>query len=189
MKIKTSEGVTIICCTDGLTIVMVAKDYSMLRTNGNEVLRNIYTSMDPVKRIRNRTRQDHNNNDGEEPFRQYTIFPVTEIDCLSLKIDRGMTFSNHLSKVCPKAVKTVKTVSTLLRNIGEAGSNKRRILAYTTQSVITYGAPVWVETLGKQGNKEQVLAVQRQMALRVAKVYRTTEGMAGMVMLALYQYN
>lgn len=46
-------------------------------------------------------------------FDQYTIFPVTEMDCLGVTIDRGMSLSKHISTVCLKAMKTVKTTSRL----------------------------------------------------------------------------
>ncbi|KAG5319821.1 PO11 protein, partial [Pseudoatta argentina] len=62
----------------------------------------------------------------------------------------------------------------LTANIGGPGERRRRLYATAVMSVVLYGAPIWAQTVsGDRGILRDVRRLQRQLALRIIRGYRT----------------
>lgn len=109
---------------------------------------------------------------------------------LGITVDRHLAFGYHIENVCVKAERVASALSRLLPNIKGPNSSKRRVIASAIESILLYGAPVWVKGLSMTKYKQRMGSVQRKMALRVASAYRTVSStavlaIAGMVPIHL----
>lgn len=66
----------------------------------------------------------------------------------------------------------MKGLSRLMANRGGARTDKRRLLAAVSTSIMLYGAPLWADKLSDR-SWDVLERVQRQAALRVCSAYRT----------------
>lgn len=70
------------------------------------------------------------------------------------------------------AVVGVSALGRLITNVGGSISTRSRLLMGPTQSVLLYGAELWVDDLGKKVYRKRFARVQRHGALGVASTYR-----------------
>ncbi|XP_028966745.1 uncharacterized protein LOC114828103 [Galendromus occidentalis] len=106
-------------------------------------------------------------------LRGHAVEPRREVKYLGVWLDRGLTFAPHIQHALTKAKKSVKALSRILPRTRGAGEGRRRLLATVATSIATYGAPVWEKALRKERNVRRLASVQRQMALRICRAYRT----------------
>lgn len=88
-------------------------------------------------------------------------------------IDARLNFKQQADHVGAKASVVRATLSRLMPNIGGPKQRKRALLASVVTSVLTYGIPIWADTLRTQEAWRKVAPVYRLSALRVASAYRT----------------
>ncbi|XP_034944495.1 uncharacterized protein [Chelonus insularis] len=84
-----------------------------------------------------------------------------------------------------KARKTAAAISRLMPNVGGAGHFERRVLYTAVEAQLLYGVQVWSGVMGWKKYKEELIAVQRKMALRVISVYRTVSTAASLVLASI----
>ena len=66
-----------------------------------------------------------------------------------MHLDPLWSFLPHFRKLIPKADRMACALARLLPNLGGPGAAVRRVYAAVTHSVLLYGAPVWVEEMGR----------------------------------------
>ena len=66
----------------------------------------------------------------------------------------------------------------------------RRLYAFLTQSMILYGAPIWAKgnTLTRK-NINTLRSVQRRMAIRLVRAYRTVSGEAAITLAGIIPFD
>lgn len=97
----------------------------------------------------------------------------TTVKYLGVVLDSTVTFGPHIRQAAFKAEAAVRSLMRLMPNIGGPGERKRRILGVVAQSIMLYGAPVWAKTMGMASYRGALQRVQRMVALRVCRAYRT----------------
>lgn len=96
------------------------------------------------------------------------------IKYLGLTLDGRWSFDEHFNRLVPRIQRTVGALHRLLPNLGGPEEGVRRLYAGVVRSIALYGAPVWSDRLTRnRRSRSKVLAVQRRIAIRVARGYRT----------------
>ncbi|XP_018372872.1 PREDICTED: uncharacterized protein LOC108767457 [Trachymyrmex cornetzi] len=82
------------------------------------------------------------------------------------------------------------TLARITANIGDPGERRRRMYVTIVMSVILYGAPIWTQTVAR--NREtlgSVRKLQRQLALRVIRGYRTVSHEAAAILSGMIPFD
>ena len=110
------------------------------------------------------------------------IRPTDRIKYLGVVIDKSLSFTKHLEYVLHKASVSAMALNRLMPRLGGAGEKKRRILASVTESIMLYAAPVWRKVLKVEKYNKKAGSVQRKVALRICRGYRTISTEAARVL-------
>lgn len=103
------------------------------------------------------------------------------INYLGITVRDDWSIKDHLERTVNKAESVVNKLSKLMLNKKGPSEKKRRLYQNITNSVLLYGAPVWVINKFSRLTKK-VRALQRKVAIRVIRAYRTvSEEMAPML--------
>lgn len=97
-----------------------------------------------------------------------------EIKILGVTIDDGLTFNAHISNVCRKAISIHKQLCRAARvSWGLNPEVIKIIYVATIEPIILYAASVWAPAATKLGIIKQLGVVQRGIAQKMCKAYRT----------------
>lgn len=96
---------------------------------------------------------------------------------LGLTLDGRWNFGAHIRALTPKLTKAAWALSGLLPNLGGPSASCRKLYAGIVRSMALYGAPVWADDLTSQ-DIALLRRVQRVMAVRIVRGYRTISGEA-----------
>lgn len=108
-----------------------------------------------------------------------------KVKYLGIWLDASVSFGPHIRAAAAKAEAAVKALSRLMPNIGGPGEQARRALGHVAQSIMLYGAPIWEGAMRAERNRKILQRVQRKVALRVCRAYRTTSYEAAMVLASM----
>ncbi|XP_014213689.1 uncharacterized protein LOC106643173 [Copidosoma floridanum] len=100
---------------------------------------------------------------------------------LGVWIDSRLIFWKHIRRTADKATRVSRALSRLMPNVGSPRETKRRLLALVSNSILLYGAKVWVDELARRDIWERLNLVQRIGSLKIACAYRTVSFAAAMV--------
>ncbi|KAJ8934071.1 hypothetical protein NQ314_013609, partial [Rhamnusium bicolor] len=92
---------------------------------------------------------------------------------LGVIIDKGMTFGKHITHAANRASAAATALCRIMPRIGGSSESKRRILSAVTDSILLYASPIWENVLKYQKYRTMTDQVQRKMALRISRGYRT----------------
>lgn len=100
----------------------------------------------------------------------------TELKYLGIMLDSDWSFRSHFKYVAPRAERVLTALGRLMPNLRGASPDERvrRLYIEVIHSVLLYGAPIWAPAMSRVhpvGNP--IRRLQRQMALRVIRAYRT----------------
>jgi len=102
---------------------------------------------------------------------------------LGLLLDGTWTFRHHFDALAPRVERVSTALGRLLPNLWGPDGRVRRMYMATVNSVALYGAPVWAADLAARRHAKDVLRrVQRGMAVRVVRAYRTVSHTAATVL-------
>ncbi|KAJ8911424.1 hypothetical protein NQ315_005957 [Exocentrus adspersus] len=74
----------------------------------------------------------------------------------------------------------------MMPNIKGPGQfNKRKIWGGVVDSIVLYAAPIWAGAMKIERHRKRVERVQRKVALRIAKAYRTVSTEAAQVVAGI----
>jgi hypothetical protein len=106
-----------------------------------------------------------------------------EVKYLGVVLDKGLTGTAHVEYVARKAEKATRALTRLMPRTRGAGGVRRRLLATVAESIILYAAPVWqTPALKSAQNRGKLDSVQRLLALRICRAYRTVATDTAMVL-------
>lgn len=108
------------------------------------------------------------------PNGEHTIIPVKLMKYLGLTFDHRMSFIKHILEMQEKSTKLLKNIQMLLPNIHGPKEKKRKILAGSIMSMVTYGAQIYYGVLEIKKYRNIIRQIQRTALLGVASAYRTT---------------
>lgn len=100
---------------------------------------------------------------------------------LGVTIDKRLSFTRHIRAATEKASKISNNLNRIMPRTYGAGEGKRKLLAKIAESIISYGAPVWGESLKIKQNTKNLGKAQRATAIRVSRAYRTVSSEVLMV--------
>lgn len=102
---------------------------------------------------------------------------------LGLILDSRWKFKEHVSNVVPRVERVLGALHRLLPNIGGPDEAVRRLYAGVVRSMALYGSPVWANSLSKdRRSRAQLNALQRRVAIRIVRGYRTISYEAAMLL-------
>ncbi|XP_018359743.1 PREDICTED: uncharacterized protein LOC108758987 [Trachymyrmex cornetzi] len=82
------------------------------------------------------------------------------------------------------------SLARITANVGGPGERRRRAYASVVMSVIMYGAPIWAQTAAADRTiVREVQKLQRQLALRVIRGYRTISGVAAAIFSGMVPFD
>lgn len=101
---------------------------------------------------------------------------------LGVELDSRLSFTRHIASASAKATESAKAIGRLMPNIGGPSMAKRAILATVVASKLLYAAPIWATVGIKTAKNRAAMArVQRTIAIRVIREYRTISAEASSV--------
>lgn len=104
---------------------------------------------------------------------EVTIDSKRVVKHLGVMIDDRLNFNSHVDYTCEKATKAITALTRIMSNSSAIRSNKRRLLASVSTSILRYGAPAWAAGVITRRNLTRLNSTYRLMAMRVASAYRT----------------
>ena len=124
-----------------------------------------------IKRKENKNITVYLNN---KPFEQ-----VTQMKYLGIILDHKFRFHEYITYTAEKIAK-------LIRSLSKGAKLTWRIKHEAIETIykgailplLTYGAPVWIEAMNFDQNKQKYIRVQRLINVRMAKAFRTTSSEA-----------
>jgi hypothetical protein len=102
------------------------------------------------------------------------LVQVKEIKYLGIHFDSKLTFYCHIDYISEQSRKLVYTLSkTAKLNWGLGPKALKTMHEGAMVPLMTYGTPVWEETVSKTGKLVKLQRVQRLINIKIAKAYRT----------------
>ncbi|XP_063539417.1 uncharacterized protein LOC134748560 [Cydia strobilella] len=115
-----------------------------------------------------------------------SIAMVKEMKLLGVTIDDKLTFNSHVSNVCRKAIAVYKQLSRAAKtDWGLHPEVVKIIYVATVEPIILYAASVWAHAANKLGVQKQLAVVQRGMAQKICKAYRTVSLNSALVLAGM----
>ena len=114
-----------------------------------------------------------------------TVSAGVSLRYLGVVMGAGGSFFPHMRHITLKAEKQIMMMNKLLPNWSVVGQTKRRLLAAVFTSTVLYGAEVWGSAMNIKKNKKILVALQRRVAVRVCRGYRTLSADAAQVLASL----
>ncbi|KMQ88580.1 reverse transcriptase [Lasius niger] len=110
----------------------------------------------------------------------------TSMKYLGLRLDGRWSYRDHVDRLVPKLDGMAAALTRLLPNLGGPGDRVRKLYANTVNSVALYGAPAWAdEAVATRHIRDAFRRVQRRVAIRVVRGYRTVSHIAASVLAGL----
>ncbi|XP_033365304.1 uncharacterized protein LOC117242598 [Bombus vosnesenskii] len=92
---------------------------------------------------------------------------------LGVMIDTNRKFDKHIASMCDKAGIKIGALRGILPNLKGPPGLARRLYYSVWESIITYGAPVWVDAMKYEKNKKIIKRAQRTALCITSTAYRT----------------
>ncbi|XP_075223849.1 uncharacterized protein LOC142325704 [Lycorma delicatula] len=92
---------------------------------------------------------------------------------LGVWLDIRVNFGHHVENTCDSTTILEMALAWLMPNVGGLKTARRRLYEGVVQSVLLYGAPVWVQSLSVKSRNNRIMTVLRRCAICVACAYRT----------------
>ena len=111
-----------------------------------------------------------------------------ELKYLGLTLDGRLTFDKHFDRLIPKVEGVAASLGRLLPNIGGPNDRVRRLYAGIINSMMLYGSPCWSLFITEHA-KKIMRRLQRRMAIRIIRGYRTISYDAAITIAGLIPYD
>ena len=112
------------------------------------------------------------------------------IKYLGLTLDERLNFQEHFTRIAPRIERAAISLGRIMPNIGGPKEKVRRLYTAVIQSMTLYGAPIWGEEKGlTRKNVKLLRRVQRRIAIRLVRAYRTVSGEAAIALAGMTPYD
>ncbi|KAJ3639076.1 hypothetical protein Zmor_004373 [Zophobas morio] len=193
LKIKCPKGTSLVAFADDLAVVVCAKSEIEMQEKAKDAIQLVKNELDKMDLTLNLEKTDAVLLSGRRKLPELKIkisenFYVKtqkKIKYLGLVIDKDLRMAAHVDHVVSHAEKTAVAIMRLMPNIGGPGDTTRRIYATVAKSVIMYAAPLWMKVWKTKIYKEKLERLNRRLAIRVARAYRTVRHSAVLVIAGL----
>lgn len=123
-------------------------------------------------------------------FKELESMNRTSVKYLGVHLDKNLSFGTHIIRTTEKAKKTITNLAKLMPRIKGPSTSKRKVIASVVTSQLLYGSEIWAEVTKMELYKRMLLSVQRTIAIRVVRGYRTIStnaalAIAGMIPIHL----
>jgi len=191
-EVLLPPGCDVVCYADDTLILAAGRDWGEARSRANEatagVVRHIRSLGLEVAPQKTEAIYFHNGLRGvpQQDSIEVSGVPVpigAHIKYLGLVLDSKWTFRTHFDKMVPRVAKAADSLARLLPNLGGPNGRVRRLYAEVVNSIVLYAAPVWAaEVSASRRICTQLWGVQRRVAIRAIRAYRTTSHAAATVL-------
>jgi hypothetical protein len=106
-------------------------------------------------------------------YKGHSITAQKTLKYLGVMLDNSFTGGAHVKMVTAKVDRTVKALLRMMPRQRGAREAKRRLLASVADSTVLYAAPVWAKAMKVQKNVRKLHSLQRRLAMRICRSYRT----------------
>ena len=112
------------------------------------------------------------------------------IKYLGLILDDRLNYKAHFEQLAPRVEKAAVSLGRLLPNERGPSLKVRRLYTSVIQSIMLYGAPIWAgdEAMDRK-NISALRGVQRRMALRAIRAYRTVSEEAALILAKMVPFD
>ena len=180
LKLRMPKGVKLVAFADDLAVVARAKKQEALKRNVEEAVERVREKLQELGLELAAQKTEAVILAGR---RLYTndMIRVGEADILTkpwirylgVVIDKDARMTKHVENVAAKAAKYATNIARILPNTKGPREARRRIYAGVALSVILYAAPTWSKALNFKKYEATLERVNRTLAIRVARAYRT----------------
>jgi len=190
LTIAVPPGVQLVGFADDVAVVGIARDGARTTALLNPVLANISSWMSnnglqlaPHKTEAIVLTRKHKFAAPELIVEGHQIPIKRTARYLGVELDSRLSFTHHIATASSKAAHSARAIGRLMPNIGGPSQSKRALLGSVIRSKILYGATVWAGTGTKTAKNRSAMArVQRTIALRTTRAYRTVSADASLVL-------
>ncbi|GBP88383.1 Putative 115 kDa protein in type-1 retrotransposable element R1DM [Eumeta japonica] len=111
---------------------------------------------------------------------------IDEIRLLGLTIDKRLTFTLHVAKACKKAANIYKGIARAAKAIwGSSPEIVRTIYVAVIEPIVMYASCAWAPATKKLGVRKMLNALQRSIALKACRAYRTVSLHSALILARL----
>jgi PhoPQ-activated pathogenicity-related protein len=108
-----------------------------------------------------------------------TLEQAQKIKYLGITTDSKLNFREHIMYIPRKCTKLIHALSkSAKQNWGLSHAALNTMYKGAILPLLLYGAPVWIEALGKECNRTVYKRVQHLINIKIAKAFRTTSNKA-----------
>lgn len=188
LHLKVPEGVKVIAYADDLAVIVLAKTREMLQEKAEGALKRVLSWLKDMELELAVQKTEAVVLSGQKKCPDMwfmldgvKITPKTHVTYLGIVLDKNLTFRKHIQKTAKKAIGAANALGKILPNKRGAGENRRRAIGSVVRSIMLYGSPIWYKALDFKCNKAMMDRVDRTVALRIARAYRTVSTSAVLV--------
>jgi hypothetical protein len=104
---------------------------------------------------------------------------VTQMKYLGIILDHKFRFQEHIKYAAERCAKLIQSLSKAAKTTwGIKHAAMAAIYKGAIQTLLTYGAPIWIEAMNYEHNRQKYIRVQRLININMVKAYRTTSSEA-----------
>lgn len=192
MDIDVGENAEVVCYADDLAIITEGFNKVDLKIKIELALMNVdqWMGKNGLKVAMEKTSltifgHGKNIKNFHVKWNEIKITPTNECKYLGIILDKTLSFGSHIRRASEKTIRTIRALKAIIPNTHGPNEGKRRMLAYSIQSMMTYGAPVWAESVKAMSNKNILRKTQRPLAIGVTRAYCTVSTEALLVLAGM----
>jgi ribonuclease HI len=115
---------------------------------------------------------------------------VKSLKYLGVTIDSTLNWTQHINTVLNRAIKTIHRLGIIARNTWGLGSEALKIIYKgAIEPIVLYCSSVWVEAVKRKRIVKSLLRVQRLIAIRIVKAFRTVSTEAAIILAGIIPLN
>lgn len=190
LKAEVPTNVTLVAFADDLAIVTEGKSMEEIKYKAEETINIVKEKMKEMGLSIAEQKTEIVILAGRRKLREIEIEvspdkSVREINAakyLGVCLDKDLRMTEHIHKQSSKADKLVSALSRLMPRTSGPKNKSRRMYAHVVWSVVLYAAPVWHQALKFKKYANMLGKINRNLALRISRGYRTISTEALLVM-------
>lgn len=181
LKIEAPEDVLLVAFADDLAAVVRGKDPETLKYKAAETIRRVKAKMEEMGLSLSEHKTEAVILAGRRKLKEITIdvadnkttTSLNEIKYLGVYLDKDLKMRSHVKHQADKAEKLITALSKIMPRMGGPKHKNRILYAHVIWSVVLYAAPTWHRGILTKKYLNMLERINRNLALRVCRGYRT----------------